>query len=184
MRSRRPARLSNPLLRQSSNPRRQCFRCRPSLVNLRLQRPWLLNPILKHLKISTDSQYVALVSDLSRLLETARRNTTRVVNAVMTATYWETGHRIVKFEQGGARRAAYGDEILPRLAADLTARFGRGFSPRNLHNFRQFYFAWPISQTLSAKSAAGRSVQIDQPVTDRSVPASADRFPLPWSHYV
>lgn len=50
----------------------------------------------------------------------------------MTATYWEIGRRIVEFEQGGKERATYGDELLERLAEDLTARFGRGFARPSL----------------------------------------------------
>jgi hypothetical protein len=59
----------------------------------------------------------------------------RTLNAFMTATYWEIGRRIVEFEQGGARRAGYGEEVLNRLAADLTTRLGRGFSRFNLGRF-------------------------------------------------
>jgi hypothetical protein len=50
----------------------------------------------------------------------------------MTATYWEIGRRILEFEQGGKKRAAYGEELLDKLATDLTARFGRGFSVTTL----------------------------------------------------
>lgn len=46
----------------------------------------------------------------------------------MTASYWEVGRGIVECEQGGNERAEYGEELLARLASDLTARFGRGFS--------------------------------------------------------
>ncbi len=46
----------------------------------------------------------------------------------MTATYWEIGRRIVECEQAGERRAEYGAEVLKRLSADLSERFGRGFS--------------------------------------------------------
>jgi len=109
-----------------------------------------------------------LVADLSRLLEDARRVSARAVNTLMTATYWEFGHRIVEFEQGGAKRAAYGEALLERLANDLTARFGRGFSLRNLRNFRTFYIEWPIRQTVSAESSQD----------------TLGSFPLPWSHYV
>ncbi|HEX7618262.1 MAG TPA: PDDEXK nuclease domain-containing protein, partial [Verrucomicrobiae bacterium] len=80
----------------------------------------------------------------------------RTVNAFMTATYWEVGRRIVEFEQGGEKRAEYGEELLDRLAADLNSRFGRGFSRRNLQSMRQFYSFIPteqIWQTLSAKSS-------------------------------
>ena len=51
----------------------------------------------------------------------------RAVNAIMTATYWEIGRRIVEFEQGGEARAGYGEQLLERLADDLTQRLGRGF---------------------------------------------------------
>ncbi len=34
------------------------------------------------------------------LLESARRAAARSVNALMTASYWEIGRRIVEFEQG------------------------------------------------------------------------------------
>jgi len=76
----------------------------------------------------------------------------------MTATYWEIGRRIVEHEQGGKARAEYGEALLNRLAADLTARFGRGFGVDNLQRFRLFYLAWPpqeIHATLSRKSGGG-----------------------------
>lgn len=99
--------------------------------------------------------YPGLVQDIGALLEQARRSSARTVNALMTATYWAIGRRIVEFEQGGAKRAAYGEELLDRLAADLTTRFGRGFSRRSLQDMRSFYQVFQsekIWQTLSAKS--------------------------------
>lgn len=96
--------------------------------------------------------YTHFVSGIQKLLEEARRQAARSINAVLTATYWEVGRRIVEFEQGGETKAGYGEELLKRLAHDLTQRFGRGFSERNLEQMRLFYTGWPISQTLSAKS--------------------------------
>lgn len=58
----------------------------------------------------------------------------------MTASYWEIGRRIVEFEQGGKGRAAYGQQLLKHVSADLTARFGRGFGVINLQQMRNFYF--------------------------------------------
>ena len=60
----------------------------------------------------------------------------------MTSTYWEIGRRIVEHEQEGRRRAGYGEALIERLAADLTARFRRGFSQTNLKQMREFYL-WP-----------------------------------------
>ena len=49
--------------------------------------------------------YDGLLSTVSKLLEQARRTSARAVNAVMTATYWDVGRRIVEFEQEGKSRA-------------------------------------------------------------------------------
>jgi hypothetical protein len=73
-----------------------------------------------------DEAYAAVLADVSHLLESARRAAARSVNAVMTASYWAVGRRIVEFEQEGEDRAAYGTRLIARLAVDLTRRFGRG----------------------------------------------------------
>jgi len=83
--------------------------------------------------------YGNLVGGIAVVLEAAHRTSARTVNAVMTATYWEIGRRIVEYEQGGKARAEYGKALLERLASDLTTRFGRGFPYPNLNRFRQFY---------------------------------------------
>jgi predicted nuclease of restriction endonuclease-like (RecB) superfamily len=156
--------------------------------------------------------YSALLGGVSELLESARRASARAVNAFMTATYWEVGRRIVEFEQGGERRAEYGEELLKRLAQDLSARLGRGFSRQNLQNMRLLYLSAPpdrIRQTLSGKLAEpgnrqttsgkssparrspastsrGAMVQAQTAPSSLSLPLSelARAFPLPWSHYV
>ena len=103
-----------------------------------------------------DKSYSALLSRVAQLLAQARRASARSVNAVMTATYWEIGRRIVEHEQSGKARAAYGEALIDRLAADLTARFGKGFSHTNLKQMREFFIAWPIRRTLSDESRPPR----------------------------
>ena len=83
--------------------------------------------------------YDTILSGLVDLLEGARRISARAVNAVMTASYWEVGRRIVEFEQSGEQRAAYGEALLKKLAVDLTARFGKGFGAVNLSQMRKFF---------------------------------------------
>jgi hypothetical protein len=46
--------------------------------------------------------YDAMLHGVVELLESARRTAARSVNAVMTATYWLIGERIVEEEQQGA----------------------------------------------------------------------------------
>ncbi|MBD2773361.1 PDDEXK nuclease domain-containing protein [Iningainema tapete] len=113
--------------------------------------------------------YENTLTDLIKLLEASRRAAARSINAIMTATYWEIGRRIVELEQGGEKRAEYGAAVLKRLSGDLTARFGKGFSERNLEQMRRFYLEWQIPQTLSAEF---------------NISTVAKEFPLPWSHYV
>jgi predicted nuclease of restriction endonuclease-like (RecB) superfamily len=92
-----------------------------------------------------------LMTGISALLDQARRSAARTVNGILAATYWEIGRRIVEFEQGGQQRAEYGERLVSRLAIDLSARYGRGFSERNLWNMKDFYLGWEILQTLSAE---------------------------------
>ncbi len=130
-------------------------------------------------------EYDGLIGGIAELLEASRRTAARTVNALMTATYWEIGRRIVEFEQGGKSRAEYGAELLKRLAVDLSARYGRGFSERNLEQMRLFYMSWPISQTLSAKSGTSRRLVKSSPKSQTpSAELTVHRFPLPWSAYV
>lgn len=152
--------------------------------------------------------YQELVSGIGALLETARRTAARAVNSVITSAYWDIGRRIVEYEQGGKARAEYGERLLARLSKDLTARYGRGFSERNIEQMRGFYLGWEISQTPSAKFEARAKYQtlsgesgnamekVQTPsgqLSDALAPASgpvtlgyalAGAFPLSWSHYV
>lgn len=124
------------------------------------------------------SGYDRFLSEISQLLEEARRRAAQSVNSVLTATYWEIGRRIVEHEQHGKERAVYGQALLKQLASDLTKRFGRGFSERNLEQMRLLYMSHPpgvISQTLSAKSGK---------VPPSGIEALIKALPLSWSHYV
>ena len=68
--------------------------------------------------------YTSIHGDIVALLEAARRAAARSVNALMTASYWEIGRRIVEFDQGGQERAIRGQQLLQRLSTDLQQRFG------------------------------------------------------------
>ena len=131
-----------------------------------------------------DPKYAALVSELGSLLERARRMSARAVNAVMTATYWEIGRMIVQFEQHGAKRAGYGEELIARIARDLTARFGRGFGEVNVSQMKRFYLLWPNSSQTPSEKSATPTLQTPSEKSAPSLSSAATRFPLPWSHYV
>ncbi len=49
--------------------------------------------------------YAEIRDGIVHLLHAARSASARAVNALMTATYWEIGRRIVNLEQAGQARA-------------------------------------------------------------------------------
>ena len=101
----------------------------------------------------------------------------------MTATYWEIGRRIVEYEQGGEKRAEYGEALLKRLAKDLVEQFGRGFGLSNLKQMRKFYLTYQTrgkSQTLSGLS--GESTKASKTSLSTAQTLSGE-FSLSWSHY-
>jgi hypothetical protein len=100
------------------------------------------------------ANYGDLLTGISDLLDQARRMSARAVNSILTATYWEIGRRVVEFELGGKARAEYGEELVKKLAHDLQAKHGRGFSIRNVWNMKSFYLGWGIVQTPSAQFEA------------------------------
>jgi len=135
---------------------------------------------------TTTRDYDEVLSGVVELLEQARRAAARSVNAIMTATYWEIGRRIVEYDQSGEERAEYGQELMVRLGDDLTKRFGRGFGWRNLFQMRAFYLDEPnILQTVSVKSDFSPQM-LDLRTTSEPFDLTeiTRRFPLSWSHYV
>ena len=128
------------------------------------------------------ARYEAVFGEVSEIVEAARRSAVRSVNAVMTAAYWLIGKHVVELEQKGRSRAEYGQDTVGRLAADLSARYGRGFSVRNIRLMRAFYRSWPIVQTASAELGDEQNWQTLS--AESVLDALRSRFPLPWSAYV
>jgi predicted nuclease of restriction endonuclease-like (RecB) superfamily len=141
------------------------------------------------------------LTGVTKLLEEARHASARSVNEILTVTYWEIGRRIVEYEQKGSEKPGYGEEIIDRLALDLTHRFSRGFSRRNLFLIRSFFLTYrERMQTPSALSQKGKENRIPskkvagivQTVSALSSPHTllevsqtlSGKFPLSWSHYV
>ena len=132
-------------------------------------------------KMIITRNYNNLLDRIGEILVKARTAVVREINKAQVLAYWEIGREIVEFEQKGKARAEYGEELLKRLSADLSAKFGKGFSERNLRNMRAFYLNFPIRQTVSAESLkfqtqSGKS-EISQTLSNQFEPM------LSWSHY-
>ena len=91
------------------------------------------------------------VKDIKNILYAARSYAATAVNTAMLNAYWKIGERIVEEEQGGKSRAEYGTASMKVLSNRLTHELGKGFSPRNLHNYRQFYKLFPNWKILNAR---------------------------------
>lgn len=129
--------------------------------------------------------YDNILVDVAELIEEARRQVAQTVNTTMTSLYWLIGRRIVEYEQQGAERAEYGKEVLKRLSADLTTRFGRGFGVVNLSQMKKFYRLWSPVEILQTPSEKFKTGNIPQTVPAESAATrQSPRFPLPWSAYV
>ncbi len=142
---------------------------------------------------------LALFQETHRELQ---KRAARSVDIALVIRNWLFGWYIVEFEQGGADRAElYGKRLIERIAKELTARLGRGFSKRSLEQYRRFYDSYPeiaqavpaqslecslgrqeIRQALFGESAGSAS---DAVITLQAISAElASRFTLGWTHYV
>ncbi|MDP1547533.1 MAG: DUF1016 N-terminal domain-containing protein [Anaerolineales bacterium] len=72
----------------------------------------------------------SLVTDIQKILHTARTKSYAAVNFAMVEAYWQIGRRIVEEEQRGKGRADYGAYLIKDLARQLTAEFGKGLDER------------------------------------------------------
>lgn len=94
-----------------------------------------------------------LHAELRDLILSAREHVAQTVNSGLTLLYWQVGDRIRRHVLK-EKRAAYGEEIVQALAAQLAEEFGTGFSRRNLFNmvrFSEVFSDFKIVQALTAQ---------------------------------
>ena len=97
-----------------------------------------------------ESEERELYAHVRAYIASARETVYAVANSAMVEAYWNVGREIVE-KQGGSGRAAYGDGLIDRIAAKLTAEFGPGYTRSNLRTMRQFYLMFPICHAVSGK---------------------------------
>ncbi len=143
--------------------------------------------------INTTHVLAPLITELRRLIQSARRTAATTVNTLQVLTNFEIGRRIVEHEQKGAERAAYGAELLKEISARLTEEFGKGFSVSSLQLMRKFFIENQerIQQKPSVKS---HFTELSQTGTElmptvaiaRNLSGQSGKAPftLSWSHYV
>ena len=92
--------------------------------------------VIIHTAIST------IFNDVRNIIENGLRKAYQNANTVTVLTYWQVGRRIVEEEQQGERRAEYGAQIINLLSAELCKTYAKGYSPRDLRAYRQFYLCF------------------------------------------
>ncbi len=83
-----------------------------------------------------------LVNDLKCIIENGLRKAYQDTNSTTVYTYWQVGKRIVEEEQQGEKRAEYGTRLIDSLALVLSKEYAKGFSARDLRNYRQLYLCF------------------------------------------
>ena len=101
--------------------------------------------------MSIENDYKLLLTDIGQTLSVAREAAYIAINRQHLEAYWSIGKYITEYELDGKEKAEYGSKLYIRLAKDLTAKFGRGFSRTNIYQMRQFYIAYPIVQSLTGR---------------------------------
>lgn len=126
-----------------------------------------------------------LLEKISSLLEEVRNRVVREVDQTIVFTYWHIGREIVEFQQWGMEKAEYGVKLLETLSTELTKRFGRWFSLRNLRQMRSFYLLFPIRQTVSAEFKSSSNWETSPKSNSPIHQTLSDKFKnLSRSHYV
>lgn len=128
--------------------------------------------------------YEELIHDISNINNTSLTTVTKAVNKILTIRNWFIGAYIVEYEQNGIDRAAYGTQLIKKLANDLKSRKIKSLSDRNLKNFRQFALTYPalakdenIAAFLSLISIPFNVLQIRQAVPAEFENVSQNLFP-------
>ena len=106
-------------------------------------------------KTPTVVDAAGLLSDLRKLIESARQRIATAAYSTQTLLCWHLGRRLLHENLQGSR-AAYGKQILVTLSRELTAEYGRGFSYAEIARMIQFSQLFPdeaivvtLSQQLS-----------------------------------
>jgi predicted nuclease of restriction endonuclease-like (RecB) superfamily len=100
-------------------------------------------------EVATATWVSDLVGELAAMIDEARTRVVNTANEVLTALYWEIGHR-VQTEILDGQRAAYGAQIVSAVGRQLAARHGRGFSEKSLRHMIRFAEAFPDPEIVSA----------------------------------
>lgn len=146
----------------------------------------------KRSSTQSPQQYQVLCDCIVQVSQRAQAGAAGAVNRLLLLRNWIIGLNLVEYEQHGADRAAYGQRLLARLAADLTKREVGGCSAEMLGRMRSFYLACPrlrsqIPSSLMTKSSAQAISSSAMTESAKGSPpplAAASILRLSWTHWI
>ena len=114
-------------------------------------------------QMSQNNDFDGLVAHIQQTQDVLQNNARLVINRHVTAKAWLTGYYIVEYEQKGADRAKYGEQLLKSLSERLGKKM---YSVTTLKIYRQFYQVYSHLDKEVAGFLLSQS-QIGQSVTDQ-----------------
>ena len=91
-------------------------------------------------KSITANDFEHLASRIIGVQDALQAQAAHAINLALTSRNWLIGYYIVEYEQEGADRAQYGEQLLKKLAKRINRR---GLGWRRLYEYRQFYMVYP-----------------------------------------
>ena len=90
---------------------------------------------------------------MQSIIEISQKTAYQTVNTLLVQRNWLIGYRISAEEISENNRAEYGTKVIAELSAELTQKYGKGFTKTNLYSFYSFYKKYPqIFHTACGKS--------------------------------
>ena len=77
-----------------------------------------------------------ILKDMCGIIESSQKAAYRAVNTTLIQRNWLLGYRIASEELQGEDRAKYGAEIIKKLAKELSAEYGKGYTKSNLYRLK------------------------------------------------
>ena len=114
-------------------------------------------------QMAQNNDFDGLVAHIQQTQDILQNNARLVINRHVTAKAWLTGYYIVEYEQKGADRAKYGEQLLKSLSERLGKK---KYSVTTLKIYRQFYQVYSHLDKEVAGFLLSQS-QIGQSVTDQ-----------------
>ena len=114
-------------------------------------------------QMAQNNDFDGLVAHIRQTQDVLQNNARLVINRHVTAKAWLTGYYIVEYEQKGADRAKYGEQLLKSLSERLGKK---KYSVTTLKIYRQFYQVYSHLDKEVAGFLLSQS-QIGQSVTDQ-----------------